>query len=109
MKQARKEGGLNMLAARRWGPTRRSATPKAARTRPPTYRLDRMQRARAWTLAGDLSVRDRGSLRAHRRPCSARSARGKTSCHAGQCEFVSETDAAVLRVILKVKDGAGGD
>jgi hypothetical protein len=33
----------------------------------------------------------------------------KTSRHAGQCEFASETDAAVLRVILKVKDGSGGD
>jgi len=32
----------------------------------------------------------------------------KTSRHAGQCEYVSEIDAAVLRVILKVKDGAGG-
>jgi hypothetical protein len=29
----------------------------------------------------------------------------KTSRHAGQCEFASETDAAVLRVILKVRDG----
>ena len=27
----------------------------------------------------------------------------------GGCEFASETDAAVLRDILKVKDGAGGD
>jgi hypothetical protein len=33
----------------------------------------------------------------------------KTSRHAGQCEFASETDPAVLRMILKVKDGAGGD
>ena len=33
----------------------------------------------------------------------------KTSRHAGQCEFASETEAAMLRVILKVKDGAGGD
>jgi hypothetical protein len=32
----------------------------------------------------------------------------KTSRHTGECEFASETDAAVLRVILKVKDGAGG-
>jgi hypothetical protein len=29
----------------------------------------------------------------------------KTSRHAGQCEFASETDAAVLRVILEVRDG----
>jgi hypothetical protein len=40
-----------------------------------------------------------GSTRSMRRP----------SRHAGECEFTSETDAAVLRVILKVKDGAGGD
>jgi hypothetical protein len=33
----------------------------------------------------------------------------KTSRHAGQCEFASETDVGVLRLILKVKDGAGGD
>jgi hypothetical protein len=33
----------------------------------------------------------------------------KTSRHAGQCEFASETDAPVLRVILKVKDSVGGD
>jgi hypothetical protein len=32
----------------------------------------------------------------------------KTSRHTGACEFASETDAAVLRAILKVKDGAGG-
>jgi hypothetical protein len=37
----------------------------------------------------------------------------KTSRHTGECEFASETDARetdapVLRVILKVKDGAGG-
>jgi hypothetical protein len=25
-----------------------------------------------------------------------------------QCDFAAETDAAVLRVILKVRDGAGG-
>ncbi len=29
--------------------------------------------------------------------------------HPGQCEFASETDAAVLRILLKVKEGAGGD
>jgi hypothetical protein len=33
----------------------------------------------------------------------------KTSRHAGQCEFASETDAAVLKIVLKVKDGAGGN
>ncbi len=33
----------------------------------------------------------------------------KTSRHAPQCEFASETNAAVLRVLLKVSDGAGGD
>jgi hypothetical protein len=32
-----------------------------------------------------------------------------TGRHLGQCEFASETDPAVLRVILKVRDGAGGD
>jgi hypothetical protein len=26
----------------------------------------------------------------------------------GQCEYVSETDPAVLKVLLKVKDGSGG-
>jgi hypothetical protein len=33
----------------------------------------------------------------------------KTSRRAGQCEFASATDAAVLRVLLRVKDGMGGD
>jgi hypothetical protein len=33
----------------------------------------------------------------------------KTSRHMGACEFAAETNAAVLRVILKVKDGMGGD
>ena len=33
----------------------------------------------------------------------------RTSRHAPQCEFASETDAAVLRFVLKVRDGAGGD
>jgi hypothetical protein len=33
----------------------------------------------------------------------------KTSRHAGQYEFASETDAAVLKLALKVKDGMGGD
>jgi len=33
----------------------------------------------------------------------------KTSQHLGQCEYRDTTDPAVLRVILKVKDGAGGD
>jgi hypothetical protein len=32
----------------------------------------------------------------------------KTSRHMGECEFAAETDPAVLWVILKVKDGAGG-
>jgi hypothetical protein len=32
----------------------------------------------------------------------------KPSRHAPECEFVSETDAAVLRAISKVRDGAGG-
>lgn len=29
--------------------------------------------------------------------------------HASQCELASETDVALLRVVLKVRDGAGGD
>ncbi len=33
----------------------------------------------------------------------------KTSRHAPQCEFATETDPAVLRVLLKVQDGRGGD
>jgi hypothetical protein len=33
----------------------------------------------------------------------------KTSRHAAQCEFAFATDPAVLRVLLKVKDGMGGD
>jgi hypothetical protein len=36
-------------------------------------------------------------------------ARSETSRHVPQCEFASATDAAVLRFILKVRDGAGGD
>ena len=32
-----------------------------------------------------------------------------TSRHLGQFEFASETNAAVLRVVPKVKDGAGGN
>ena len=27
----------------------------------------------------------------------------------GQCEYVSETDPGVLKILLKVKDGAGGN
>lgn len=33
----------------------------------------------------------------------------KTARHLGQCEFASETDPAVVRVLLKVRDGMGGD
>lgn len=29
--------------------------------------------------------------------------------HAPECEFVSEADPAVVRVLLKVRNGAGGD
>ena len=32
-----------------------------------------------------------------------------TSRHLGQFEFASETNAAVLRVVRNVKDGAGGN
>jgi len=28
--------------------------------------------------------------------------------HPGECEFASETDPAVIKIVLKVKDGAGG-
>jgi len=31
----------------------------------------------------------------------------KTSRHAGECEFVSEADPAVLKILLKVKPGLG--
>jgi hypothetical protein len=30
----------------------------------------------------------------------------KTSRHLGQCEYVAATDPALLRIVLKVKDGA---
>ena len=33
----------------------------------------------------------------------------KTSQHAGECEFACETDPSVLRVLLKVKPGMGGN
>ena len=33
----------------------------------------------------------------------------KTSRHADECEFASETDPSVLRVLLKVKPGMGGN
>jgi hypothetical protein len=32
-----------------------------------------------------------------------------TSHHLGQCEYRDTTDPALLRVVLKVKDGASGD
>jgi hypothetical protein len=32
----------------------------------------------------------------------------KISRHARECEFASETDATVLKIVLKVKDGASG-
>jgi hypothetical protein len=32
----------------------------------------------------------------------------KTARHMGECEYVSETDTAALKVLLKVKPGAGG-
>jgi hypothetical protein len=68
-----------------------------------------MEQASERTLAGGLPVRsediyEEADRRLRRDPLDA-----KTSRHAGQCEFASETDAPVLRVILKVKDGAGGD
>jgi hypothetical protein len=32
----------------------------------------------------------------------------KTARHLGQCEYISETDPAMLKVLLKVKEGGGG-
>ena len=53
-------------------------------------------------LGGGLPVRDREL----HEPAADRVQLGpldpKTSRHAGQCEFVSETDPAVLRILLKV-------
>jgi hypothetical protein len=50
----------------------------------------------------------------HRDPIADRRVRldpldPKTSRHAGECEFASETDPSVLRVLLKVKPGMGGN
>ena len=50
----------------------------------------------------------------HRDPVADRRVRldpldPKTSRHAGECEFASETDPSVLRVLLKVKPGMGGN
>ena len=49
----------------------------------------------------------------HRDPVADRRVRldpldPKTSQHAGECEFATVTDPAVLRVLLKVQEGAGG-
>jgi hypothetical protein len=56
--------------------------------------------SREWALAGGLPVRVRG------RPRGAADRRvwldpldPKASRHAGECEFVSETDPAVLKVL----------
>ncbi len=38
---------------------------------------------------------------------SVRPPNPKTSRHAGECKFAAETNPAVLKVLLKVKDGAG--
>ena len=49
----------------------------------------------------------------HERPADRRSRLDpldpSTSRHAGQCEYRDTTDPAVVRLILKVKDGMGGD
>jgi hypothetical protein len=50
----------------------------------------------------------------HRDPVADRRVRldpldPKTSRHARECEFASETDPSVLRVLLKVKPGMGGN
>ena len=53
-----------------------------------------------------------GSEDVHEEPADRRVRFGpldaRTSRHLGQCEFVSETDPAVLKVLLKVKPGLGG-
>jgi hypothetical protein len=58
-------------------------------------------------LAGGLRARGRALPRARRGP--ARSDPLNAHLGAPECEFAAATDPAVLRVILKVKDGAGGD
>jgi hypothetical protein len=50
-------------------------------------------------LAVDQQLGDR---RARLDPLDA-----KTSRHLGQCEYVSQTDPAMLKVLLKVKPGLG--
>jgi len=70
---------------------------------------DQVVGGRDWALAGGLPVRVRGRPRGARRSsCSARPLDAKTSRDAGECEFASDTDAAALKIVLKVKDGAGG-
>jgi hypothetical protein len=68
-----------------------------------------VERGRVRALGSDLCGEEH-----HREPVADHRVRldpldAKTSRHAPQCEFAAETDAAVLRVILKVRDGAGGD
>ena len=52
--------------------------------------------------------RVRGRLRARRPSCSGRPYDPSTFRHAGQCEHRYTSDLALLRAILKVRDGAGG-
>jgi len=39
-----------------------------------------------------------------RRPCRLNPFDPRTSRHLGQCEFIGETDAGILRVLLKITD-----
>jgi hypothetical protein len=64
--------------------------------------------ARARALAGAVSMRGRALPRPrHRRPCSAQPVRPATSRHLGQCEYISETDPVVPKILLKVRPGLG--
>jgi hypothetical protein len=42
------------------------------------------------------------------RPIGKPCGRLKTGRHLGQCEFVGETDPAMLKILLKVAPGSGG-
>jgi hypothetical protein len=44
-----------------------------------------------------------------RRPNPTRSVRSATARHLPQCEYVSETNPAVLKILLTAKPGTGGD
>lgn len=65
---------------------------------------------RDWALAGSLPVR---SEDVHEEPADRRvrldPLDAKTAGHVGECEFRFETEPSVLKLVLKVKDGAGGN